>query len=41
MKSEKPYKYWTYRHENPNERLISYGIEKGDKWERIIKKISI
>lgn len=31
MKSEKPYKYWTYRHENPNERLISYGIEKGDK----------
>ena len=21
--------------------LISYGIEKGDKWERIIKKISI
>lgn len=31
MKSEKPHKYWTYRHENPNERLISYGIEKGDK----------
>ena len=23
------------------EMLVSYGIEKGDKWERIIKKISI